>query len=102
MWYYGITTLSTIGYGDFGPKAVQEKIICLFVLLIGVTIFSFIMGNFIEILMNYKSINNQGSHKDLSKWVALLAKFNDASPLSREIITAIEDFFAYYWVNNRL
>ena len=76
MWYYGITTLSTIGYGDFAPKAVQEKIIILFVLLFGVTIFSFIMGNFIEILMNYKSMHEGGRHKDLSKWVALLAKFN--------------------------
>ena len=25
MWYYAITTLSTIGFGDFSPKSVYEK-----------------------------------------------------------------------------
>lgn len=52
--YFSFTTLSTVGYGDLHPRSDIERIIAWFVLLIGVAVFSFIMGNFIEILMSYK------------------------------------------------
>jgi len=102
VWYYAITTLSTIGFGDFAPKSISEKIIISFVMMLGVSVFSYIMGNFIEILMGYRSMEQVGDHKELSKWVALLTKFNEANPLSKELITQIEDFFDYYWSNNPL
>jgi hypothetical protein len=54
VWYYGMTTLSTIGYGDFLPKSMSEKVIIAFVMMFGVSVFSYIMGNFMEILMGYK------------------------------------------------
>ena len=60
------------------------------------------MGNFIEILLGYKSLENTGDSKELSKWIALLTKFNEAHPLSKDLITQIEDFFQYYWYNNPL
>ena len=100
--YFAITTLSTIGYGDFHPVSQMERSIAAFILLWGVTIFSFIMGQFIEILMNYKSLWKVGKHKDLSKWIALLSRFNNGNPLNKELITKIEDFFDYYWQNNRM
>ena len=56
VWYFAITTLSTIGYGDFSPVSTNERLIASFILLFGVAVFSFIMGQFIEILMNYKSL----------------------------------------------
>jgi hypothetical protein len=52
--------------------------------------------------MNYKSLWKVGHHKDLSKWIALLSRFNNGNPLNKELITKIEDFFNYYWENNRL
>tara|TARA_B110000305_G_C19152659_1_gene498811 strand:+ start:442 stop:651 length:210 start_codon:yes stop_codon:yes gene_type:complete len=60
------------------------------------------MGQFIEILMNYKSLWKQGDHKNLSAWIALLSRFNNGNPLNKDLITRIEDFFDFYWVNNRL
>ena len=36
------------------------------------------------------------------KWIALLARFNNGYPLSKELITQIEDFMNYYWKYNRL
>lgn len=55
VWYFALTTLSTIGFGDMSPVSIQERSIGAFILLIGVAVFSFIMGEFIEILMKYKS-----------------------------------------------
>jgi len=42
--YFAITTLSTIGFGDFAPVSIQERFIASFILLFGVAVFSFIMG----------------------------------------------------------
>ena len=70
--------------------------------MFGVAIFSYIMGNFIEILMGYKQLDIQGDHRELSKWIALLSKFNGSQPLSRNVVLRIEEFFDYYWQNNPL
>lgn len=78
MWYYGITTLSTIGFGDFSPKSTLEKFLISIVMMFGVSIFSYIMGNFIEILINYKKLDNIGDPRELSKWISLLTKYNES------------------------
>lgn len=49
--YFMFTTLSTVGFGDFNPKSEVERVITTFILLIGVACFSWIMGQFIEILL---------------------------------------------------
>ena len=56
MWYFALTTLSTIGFGDFSPVNVNERLIWSFVLMIGVAVFSLVMGQFIDILLNYKKL----------------------------------------------
>jgi len=48
--YYSFTTLSTVGFGDFHPKSNVERIFVAFFMLFGVMIFSYIMGNFIDML----------------------------------------------------
>ena len=50
--YFTFTTLSTVGFGDFNPKSEIERIVTTFILLVGVACFSYIMGQFIDILMN--------------------------------------------------
>jgi hypothetical protein len=42
--YYALTSLSTIGLGDFYPKTDEERLYISFMLLFGVAVFSFIMG----------------------------------------------------------
>lgn len=102
LWYFAFTTLSTIGFGDFSPQSTKERFIAVFILLFGVSVFSFIIGQFIEIMRNYKSLWAVGHHKDLSKWISLLSRFNNGNPLKKEMITEIEDFFNFYWENNRM
>jgi hypothetical protein len=48
--YFSLTTLSTIGFGDFNPKSNVERFIIAFVLLFRVMVFSLIMGIFMEIV----------------------------------------------------
>ena len=48
--YFAFTSLSTVGFGDYYPVSDMERLVGAFVLLFGVAIFSYIMGNFINIL----------------------------------------------------
>lgn len=51
--YFALTTLSTVGYGDYYPISNLERIIAIFIMLCGVAFFSYIMGSFIAIISNY-------------------------------------------------
>lgn len=44
--YYMFTSLSTVGFGDYNPRSNFERVFIALVLLFGVAIFSYIMGNF--------------------------------------------------------
>ena len=55
--------------------------------MLGVAIFSIIMNNLMDILSDLRNIGQTGSHRDLSKWIAMLAKYNNGLPMSKDIIT---------------
>ena len=55
--YFAFTSLSTVGFGDYCPRSNLERLVGAFMLLSGVAIFSYIMGNFIAILENFKEFN---------------------------------------------
>ena len=102
LWYYGLTTLSTIGYGDYLPKTVNEKILISFVMLGGISIFSYIIGKFIKILLGYKELKNFTEQGNLNKWMALMQKVsnNESNSFQKELKISIQDFFHYYWNEN--
>ena len=100
--YFAFTTLSTVGFGDYHPKSEIERIITTFILLCGVACFSYIMGQFIEILMNFQQVtaDNEDS-ENLSKWLGLLTHFNKNRPLSKEMTKKFEQYFEYYWQHDK-
>ena len=78
VWYYAITTLSTVGYGDLYPITPQERLLDSVILLFGVMVFSFIMAQFIDIFNDYNGLWSVGfEHKELEKWIATLGRFNN-------------------------
>jgi potassium voltage-gated channel Eag-related subfamily H protein 8 len=75
--YFAFTSLSTVGLGDFHPRGNVERIVTGFMLLFGVAIFSYIMGNFIEILSEFKEFHQEiGDGDNLSKFFGTLKHFN--------------------------
>lgn len=72
-----LTSLSTVGFGDYHPRSDFERVFIALVLLFGVAIFSYIMGNFQEILSQFKSYNDEIEEGDrLNKFFGVLVKFN--------------------------
>lgn len=56
VWYWATTTLASVGYGDYHPISNGERLITGLIFLIGVAAFSFIMGNFIDMLMEFRTV----------------------------------------------
>jgi len=101
--YFALTTLSTVGYGDYHPISNVERIIAIFIMLVGVAFFSYNMGSFIEFIQNYqKKMGVIDKSEDLQKWIMLLLRFNNKKPLPKSLIGSVEKHFAYYWANDRL
>ena len=55
--YYALTTLATVGYGDYYPSSISEKILGSIIQIFGVTFFSILMNNFIDVVLSMKSSN---------------------------------------------
>ena len=48
--YFSLSSLSTVGFGDFVPKSDFERTLCVFIFLFGVSLFSRVMSMFIQII----------------------------------------------------
>ena len=100
--YYAFTSLSTVGFGDFNPRSNSERLVISLVLLFGVAIFSYIMGELIEILEKNKSLNADLDEGDsLSKFFGLLRRFNDNVPMNQTLKEKIEKHFDYKWKKDK-
>ena len=53
MAYFAFTSLTTVGFGDYHPTQNIEYVVCAFLLLFGVLIFSYIINVFLDLLANY-------------------------------------------------
>ena len=53
--YFTVTTIVTVGYGDITPKNSGERVICMLLMIIGVISFSIGTGILSSIIANYDS-----------------------------------------------
>lgn len=53
--YFVVTTIATVGYGDVTPKTVSEWIFCIIIMLLGVTGFSFATGSLSSLMSSVDS-----------------------------------------------
>ena len=84
------TSLSTVGFGDLHPRGDFERIFCAMILLFGVAIFSYIMGIFIEILVEFNSYNADLDNGDeLNKFLGVIKSKNGNERLPQELMENI-------------
>ena len=96
--YFAFTSLSTVGFGDYHPMNSIERILCIFILVFGVMIFSYMMGSFLEIMSKYKALNETLDNGDeLTRFFVLLKKWNYDKPIPMYLIKDIEMYFDYKW-----
>lgn len=57
--YFAFTTLSTIGLGDYHPISNFERLLCCFIFLAGVTIFSYVLGILTRIIKKFIKLDEE-------------------------------------------
>lgn len=62
-YYFTVTTITTVGYGDISGNSSIERVICFFLHLIGVLTYSLASGSLTSIIANYDSYNEQNADK---------------------------------------
>jgi Ion channel len=55
--YFTVTTIMTVGYGDITAYSMMERLLCILLMLIGVVAFSFATGAISSIITNQDSVD---------------------------------------------
>ena len=96
------TSMSTVGFGDYHPKSDFERLVCTFILIFGVAIFSMIMGNFVAIIETFRSFNDDlDEGEELARFFGVLRKFNHDEPVPENFRRRLERYFDYRWREDR-
>ena len=91
-----------MGFGDYHPKSDSERLVCLFILMFGVAIFSYIMGNFIQIVEQIREFKQEIDEGDeLTKFFGLIQRFNHGKPINQQLMLKIQEYFQKRWQNDR-
>ena len=102
--YFSFTSLSTVGFGDLTPRSDPERILCAIILLFGVAIFSYMMGIFIDILDEFKSMNQSlagDAGEQLTLFINLIQKMNNGKRMNEKFKNDIDEYFEYKWDMDR-
>ena len=98
-----MTTMSTIGFGDFYPISNEERLLGSFMLLFGVALFSVFMGLLLEMIQKINSLDSNCSEEasELDKFFVWISMFNRGYPINKEISDDITEFMKYHWQKNK-
>lgn len=101
--YWAFTTLTTIGLGDYHPRSDYERLLCAVIFLVGVSIQSIIMGNFMDILIQINLMTEDLDDGDnLTRFFGCLKNYNYGKDISLEFQHKLEQYFDYSWRYDRL
>ena len=86
-----MTTLSTVGFGDYYPVADSERFLACFLLIFGVSVFSYQMGDILALIDDWNLLNEVNEDGDnLNKFFNVLRKYNLGEHVDYEFQKAIE------------
>ena len=94
--YWTITTVATIGYGDITPQGDEQTLFVIFVELIGAAMYGMIIGNIANLIANIDIAKAQYREK-VERVNAFLKYRNIPHSLRRKI----NEFYNYLWESRR-
>ena len=95
-YYWTLTTLTTIGYGDISPSENRLRIYVMVIELIGAGMYGFIIGNIANLIANIDVAKTQ--YKEKVDRIGTFLKYKNI-PLSLQ--KRINDYYDYLWENRR-
>ncbi len=94
--YWTVTTLTTIGYGDITPETTLQFTYVIIVMLIGAALYGFIIGNIANIIANLDVVKSKFRNR-----VENISTFLKYRSVPGELQARISDYFDYLWESRR-
>ena len=92
--YWTITTLSTVGYGDIVPINNQERVLAIFIMVVGATVFGYVVANISTVVGNFNQLETKAADR-LSEMVEFMKERSCPGSLIKEITTHYQQVFKY-------
>eukprot|EP00347_Sterkiella_histriomuscorum_P023005 403336321 len=89
-YYFTVTTIVTVGYGDITAQNTGERIIAIFLMIIGVISFSFASGSLSSLISNYDS-----SQAKLKEKIATLNDIREQHKIGPELFDELRKAIKY-------
>ena len=90
--YWCIQTITTVGYGDVSPQSAQHKIYAMIVMLFGVGVYGFIIGNVANILLKRDPARTQFLNN-----LEQFRSFVNFREIPGELQKRIRRYYEYLW-----
>lgn len=94
--YWTITTMTTVGYGDITPVLNIEYILAMLVMLIGASMYAFIIGNIASLLSNLDSVKSSFFNK-----IESVSKYLKSRNVPHDIISHLRHYYEYQWAHHK-
>lgn len=99
--YFMLTTIATIGYGDYLPRNVYEMACISLVMLFGVTLFAFISGSVNSAVTFYSELSSGIDYLgNLNTWLNSVEELQGSIP--EKLKGKVLSHFKYYFLKDRL
>ena len=92
--YWCITTLATVGYGDIVPKTNLQTVYAMVVMLLGVGVYGYVIGNVTNLVANI-DLAKTHYRENMERLAAFMRYRNIPPALQRRL----SDYYAYLWEN---
>ena len=87
--YFTVTTIMTVGYGDITAKSLAEKLLCILLMLIGVIAVSFSTGAISSIISNQDTTEAKLKEK-MQTLEGIQSEYNIDEGLYNKLIKAVK------------
>ena len=88
--YFTITTITTVGFGDISSYTTVEKLLCIVIMIIGVMSFSFATGSLSSLIQNLDS-----SEAKLKQKIQTLNEIRDTYHIAPELYDELRKAIKY-------
>jgi voltage-gated potassium channel len=94
--YWTITTMTTVGYGDITPQRSEEYLIAMVVMLLGASLYAFLIGNVASLFSNLDAAKVQYWNR-----MEAITQYLQYRKISDELNTKVRNFYEYMWTHRR-